>query len=245
MLAIITGSGFYEVPGLVEARLEPVDTPYGAVEVTVGTWQGRTVAFLPRHGSGHTVPPHRINYRANLWALKQLGCTAVLATAVSGGIARDLQPGDLVLIDQFIDVTRGRPDTFFDGDDLPVRHTDMTEPYHPGLRQLLAAAAEDLDLAVRPGGTYVCTNGPRFETPAEIAVYGRLGADLVGMTGYPEVALAAELQLPYASIGVISNAAAGLAPAITLEDIIATLETVRPTLWALIAEVTRRWNTPS
>ncbi|MCC6433580.1 MAG: S-methyl-5'-thioinosine phosphorylase [Acidimicrobiales bacterium] len=244
MLAIITGSGFYEVPGLTEDRDETVVTPYGPARVTLGTWQGRSVAFLPRHGAGHSLPPHRINYRANIWALREIGASAVLATAVSGGIARDLEPGDLVLIDQFLEFTKDRADTFFDGDDGLVRHTDMTEPYHRGLRNLLAEAAADLDLVVRPTGTYVCMNGPRFETPAEIAVLGRLGAELVGMTGYPEVALAAEVGLPYASIGVISNPAAGLGESITIEEIIGVLEAVRPALWALIGEVARRW-TPS
>jgi len=245
VLAIITGSGFYEVPGLHDARELEVATPYGNSSLTTGTWQGNPVAFLPRHGNRHTVPPHRINYRANLWALEEVGCSAVVATAVSSGIAGDLQPGDLVLIDQFLEFTRGREDTFFDGEDLTVRHTDLSEPYDRALRQLLADAAADLDLVVRPGGTYVCTNGPRFETPAEIAHYGRLGADLVGMTGYPEVALAAELSLPYASIGVISNLAAGLGPALAVEEIIATLEGVRPSLWALVGEVVRRWIPPS
>ncbi|MEZ5232238.1 MAG: S-methyl-5'-thioinosine phosphorylase [Acidimicrobiales bacterium] len=245
MLAIITGSGFYEVPGLLDGQEETMVTPYGTATVTLGTWQGREVAFLPRHGSGHSVPPHRINYRANIWALREVGASAVLATAVSGGIARDLQPGDLVLIDQFIELTKDRPDTFFDGEDGVVRHTDMTEPYHRGLRTLLAEAATDLDIVVRPTGTYVCMNGPRFETPAEIALLGRLGAELVGMTGYPEVALAAEVNLPYASIGVISNPAAGLGEPITIDEIVAVLEAVRPALWALIGEVARRWASTS
>lgn len=245
MLAIITGSGFYDVPGLTDARQETVDTPYGSARVTLGTWQAKPVAFLARHGTDHGVPPHRINYRANLWALEEVGASAVVATAVSGGIAGDLQPGDLVLIDQFLEFTKGRADTFFDGEDGTVRHTDMTEPYDRTLRQILADAAADLDLAIRPTGTYVCANGPRFETPAEIALYRDFGADLVGMTGYPEVALAAELSLPYASIGVISNHAAGLGPAITIDEIITVLESARPALWALIGEVARRWSAPS
>ena len=255
MLAIITGSGFYEVPGLTDPQPNTIVTPYGQAQVTTGTWQGQPVIFLARHGRQHRLAPHRINYRANLWALREVGASAIVATAVSGAIARDLHPGDLVLIDQFLEFTRDRPDTFFGGSDPAdlhneerdsrVRHTDMTEPYDRRLRQLAADAAAALDVAVRPSGTYVCTNGPRFETPAEIAAYARLGADLVGMTGYPEVALAAELGLPYASIGVVSNLAAGLAPAITLDEIIAVLEAVRPSLWALIGEVARRWTPPS
>jgi 5'-methylthioadenosine phosphorylase len=245
VLAIITGSGFYEVPGLANPQVRTVSTPFGDAPLTLGHWQGREVAFLARHGVRHALPPHRINYRANLWALREVGATAVLATAVSGGIAADLEPGDLVLIDQFVEYTKGRPDTFFDGQDGTVRHTDVTEPYDRTLRTMLAEAAGGLELVVRPTGTYACTNGPRFETPAEIVMLSRLGAELVGMTGYPEVVLAAELGLPYASVGVISNRAAGLGPAITLEEIIEVLEAVRPALWALIGEVARQWTPPS
>jgi 5'-methylthioadenosine phosphorylase len=240
MLAIITGSGFTEAPALEQPEPTVVETPYGPASLLRGAWHGRPVAFLARHGRDHSVPPHRVNYRANIWALQASGCTAALATAVSGGIAEDLAPGDLVLIDQFIEFTRGRPDTFFDDD---VRHTDMTEPYSPALRSLVADAASAAGVALRPHGTYVCTNGPRFETPAEIAAFRALGAELVGMTGYPEVALANEAGLPYASIGVISNPAAGLAGGapISLDEIRAIVSGARQQVLAVVEEVVRRW----
>lgn len=223
MLAFITGTGFYDLPGLEDRRVVAVVSPYGEVAVVRGTWAGADVAFLPRHGTGHSVAPHRINYRANVWALHEVGAAGVLATAVSGGIDPEMRPGDLVLIDQFIDVTSGRPGTFFDTEG-EVHHTDVTQPYDVGLRSRLArsAAAEGVD--VHPDGTYICTNGPRFETPAEIAAYRTWGADLVGMTGCPEVALANELSLPYASVGVVSNPAAGMSDGpITGEQIMATI----------------------
>ncbi len=281
VLGIITGSGFYDVPGLQRATPVEVVTPYGPAQLTRGHWQDRPVAVLARHGLDHAVPPHCINYRANLWALRRIGVTAVLATAVSGGISTELHPGDLVAIDQFLDFTQQRAGTFFDGAHRSngpdgtagvepphdvvvgdaevlaawargwaqhvgrVRHVELSNPYHRELRRLALEGAADAGVALGPTGTYVCTNGPRFETPAEIIAFGRLGADLVGMTGCPEVALAAELDLPYASIGVISNAAAGLGPAITLAEILATLEAVRPALWSVLAAVAARWNPPS
>ncbi len=217
MLGLITGSGFYDLPGVTDRRTPVLDTPYGPVELTLGTWNNCPVAFLPRHGSGHSVPPQHINYRANLWALHDVGARAVLATAVSGGINPSYANGTLVLIDQFVDQTSGRADTFFDDE---VRHTDMTEPYDPDLRGILRHVADEEGLAVVDGGTYVCANGPRFETPAEIRMYAGFGGDLVGMTGYPEVALARELALPYASVGVVSNPAAGLGDVeLTLDEI--------------------------
>jgi 5'-methylthioadenosine phosphorylase len=244
MLAIITGSGFTEPPALDEPEATSVETPYGAASLVQGRWHGRPVAFLPRHGGGHSVPPHRVNYRANIWAVRDSGCTAIIATAVSGGIAEDLAAGDLVLIDQFIEFTRGRADTFFDDE---VRHTDMTDPYSPLLRARLAEAARAVGVPLRPRGTYVCTNRPRFETPAEIAAFRALGADLVGMTGYPEVALANEVGLPYASIGVISNPAAGLAGGapISLEEIRAVVADARARVLDVVEEVVRRWPPPS
>jgi 5'-methylthioadenosine phosphorylase len=244
MLAIITGSGFTQLPELEGAEVAEVATPYGPVALTTATWHDRTVAFLPRHRADHSVPPHRVNHRANIWALHATGCDAAIATAVSGGIAEDLAPGDLVLIDQFLDFTGGRPSTFFDDE---VRHTDVTDPYSPTLRARLADAAAATGVPLRAQGTYVCTNGPRFETPAEIRAFRLLGADLVGMTGCPEVVLANELGLPYASIGVISNHAAGLgggAP-VSLEEIRAIVAAARDAVLRLLGEVVRTWPPPS
>ncbi len=243
MLGLITGSGFYDLPGIEDAVDCQVGTPYGTVSLVQGSWRGCPVAFLPRHGADHSVPPQNIPYRANLWALHEAGARAVFATAVSGGINLGYRNGELVLIDQFINLTHGREDTFFDKE---VRHTDMTEPYDGDLRQALSevAVSEGIDLV--DGGTYVCANGPRFETPAEISMYAGFGGDLVGMTGYPEVALARELDLPYAAVGVVSNPAAGLgAEELSLDAIWAVLNDVAEPLLRLLGgaaeRLARRW----
>lgn len=206
MLGLITGSGFDGLSDLDGAEPDTITTPYGDVPVTRGRLDDSPVVVLRRHGAGHRVPPHRIDYRANVRAIGEAGATAVVATAVSGAIDPALALGDLVLVDQFIDATHGRIGTFHDDE---VVHTDMTEPYDPALRAALTEVAASAGIPLVDGGTYVCTNGPRFETPAEIRMYRAAGATLVGMTGCPEVALAVEAGLPYASIGVISNPAAG------------------------------------
>ncbi len=238
MLGLITGSGFYELPGLEGATTVERATPYGTVELTSGTWHGCPVAFLPRHGADHSVPPQAIPYRANVWALKESGASAVFATAVSGGINPDYRMGELVLIDQFIDMTHGRAGTFFDAE---VRHTDMSEPYDAGLRGLLLEVAASEGIEVVDGGTYVCANGPRFETPAEIKMMAAVGGDLVGMTGCPEVALARELDLPYASVGVVANPAAGLGNReLSLEEIWEVLTGARAPLNRLLGGAAAR-----
>jgi 5'-methylthioadenosine phosphorylase len=211
MVAVIGGTGIGD-PGLLpEAEPVTVATPYGTTLVYLGRHAGRRVALLPRHGPGHSVPPHRVNYRANIWALRQLGARACLATAACGSLTEAIPPGSLCLPDQFLDFTRGRPSTFYDGEDGRVRHVDMTEPYCPELRAALAAQAQEMGLRLAGAGTYVCTEGPRFETPAEIRAYARLGGDLVGMTGVPEVVLAREIGLCYATVAIATNYAAGLA----------------------------------
>lgn len=221
MFGLITGSGFYDIPDLEERKTDEVVTPFGSATVTSGCWRGRSIAFLARHGVDHSVPPAAINYRANVWALKAFGVTSVFATAVSGGIDPSMTPGTLVIISDFLDFTNGRADTFFDGRttiegtagfDSTQHHTDMTAPYDRNLRAALLAAANDEGIDTIDGGIYCTTNGPRFETPAEIEMMRVLGGQLVGMTGYPEVALAREAGLRYASVGVIANAAAGMGP---------------------------------
>lgn len=237
MLAFITGSGFYTLPGLTSAEDRVVDTGYGEVTLTIGTFAGARVAFLARHGADHSVAPHRINFRANVAALAEIGATAILATAVSGSLDSNVGPGSLRLIDQFIDLTSGRESTFFDED---VRHTDMTEPYDPSLRSMLlqAALAERVDVV--QSGTYICFDGPRFETPAEIRMAAVMGADLVGMTGCPEVILANEIGIPYASVGVVSNLAAGLSGRhLSLEEIMAILESTAEPLYRVFARVVK------
>lgn len=211
-IAVIGGTGVYDPHMLDGVGTETVDTPYGAVTVSVGNFKGRNVAFMARHGAGHSVPPHRVNYRANISALKKLGVESVLATAAVGSLKPTMAPGQFVAVDQFIDLTRSRPQTFFEGGDAGVVHTDMTEPYCPRLRELLRRAAGSLGLVLHQGGTYACTEGPRFETPAEIRMIRQAGGDLVGMTGVPEVVLARELAMCYATVAMVTNFAAGISP---------------------------------
>lgn len=243
MLALITGSGFYDLSQLRDRREHIVDTPWGAVTVLHARWDGATpVLFLPRHGTDHSLAPHMINYRANVWALNEAGATAIIATAVSGGMAEPLQPGAFCLIDDFIDFTEGRPRTFFEtpGD---VRHTDMSQPYSAQLGSLVLAAAEAIDLEIMVDGVYCATNGPRFETRAEIAMMAAAGGDLVGMTGCPEVVLANELGLPYASIGVISNRAVGMADTeLSMEEIMHVLAEAKAPLQQLLGAVIERFQ---
>ncbi len=212
-LAVIGGTGVYDPSWLEVEGEEAVATPYGAARVVRGRLRDgdAEVIFVPRHGAGHAVPPHRVNYRANVAALRQLGVDRVVATAAVGSLRAEIEPGLLVLPDQFLDFTRGRVSTFYDGEGTGVAHVDMTEPYCPVVRRALAEAAARLGLACREGGVYVCTEGPRFETPAEIRAYALLGGDVVGMTGVPEVCLAREAGLCYAAVATVTNHAAGLA----------------------------------
>lgn len=196
---------------LSEQRVIPVETPFGLVEPVVGKLAEREVIFLSRHGRDHAIPPHLVNYRANMWALHKLGARKVLATAAVGSLSPDFQLGELVLLDQFLDFTKNRPQTFYEGGSQGVLHVDMTEPYCSAARQVIIEASKRLGLRVKNGACYVCTEGPRFETPAEIRMFRLLGADLVGMTSVPEVVLARELGMCYASIGMVTNEAAGIA----------------------------------
>jgi 5'-deoxy-5'-methylthioadenosine phosphorylase len=211
MLAIIGGSGFGQIPGFELERREVVRTPYGEPSgaLTFGSIAGRAVVFLARHGYGHTIPPHQINYRANVWALHARGVKNVLALATVGGIRSDLAPGTLVVPDQIIDYTHGRAATFFDVADRGVQHVDFTLPYATALRAACISAATSAGVTVVEGGVYAATQGPRLETAAEINRLERDGADMVGMTGMPEAVLAKETGLAYATLAIVVNHAAG------------------------------------
>ena len=211
MLAIIGGSGLTQLANLAVERREVVRTPYGEPSgpLTFGRLCGQPAVFIARHGHGHTIPPHEVNYRANVWALKQAGATSIVSIASVGGIRPDLGPGTLVMPHQIIDYTWGRKCTYHEGGDASVVHIDFTQPYDPELRRVLLEAARDAGQAVIDGGVYAATQGPRLETAAEIDRLERDGADIVGMTAMPEAALARELELPYAAITVVSNHAAG------------------------------------
>jgi 5'-methylthioadenosine phosphorylase len=210
VLAIIGGTGLTRLSTLAVARREVVRTPWGepSSALVFGQIAGRDAVFLARHGHGHTIPPHRVNYRANLWALRNAGATAILAVASVGAI-RDGAPGDLVLPHQLIDYTHDREATFFDGGDGRVVHVDFTHPYSATLRGRCLAAAQLAGIALRDGGVYGAVSGPRLETAAEIDRMERDGATLVGMTGMPEAILAREIEIDYAAIAVIVNHAAG------------------------------------
>lgn len=209
-IGIIGGTGVYDPDILSNISEEVVTTKYGDISLKLGEYADQRVAFLPRHGSAHAVPPHRVNYRGNIMALKKLGVERILATAAVGSLNNNMEPGQMVIVDQFIDFTKNRPATFFEDDPRGVVHIDMTEPYCPDLRQLLIKTAEDNGFQVHPRGNYVCTEGPRFETPAEINMFRILGGDLVGMTSVPEVVLAREAEICYASIALVTNFAAGI-----------------------------------
>jgi 5'-deoxy-5'-methylthioadenosine phosphorylase len=211
MLAIIGGSALASLPNLVVGRRRSVRTPHGktSAPLTFGTLKGRAVVFLARHGDGHTIPPHEINYRANLWALHSQKVRQVVAIATVGGIREDLAPGTLAIPDQIIDYTHGRKATFFGTSKRGVTHIDFTQPYSEELRQQLLRAARAAGEPVAAGGTYAATQGPRLETAAEIDRLARDGAHMVGMTGMPEAVLARELGLDYAALVVIVNQAAG------------------------------------
>ena len=209
-LAIIGGTGVYDLRMLGEIREEKVVTPYGEVGLRVGRYKNEEVAFLARHAADHSVPPHRVNYRANIWALKKLGVERVLATAAVGSLNPTMKMGDFVFTDQFLDFTHTRPFTFFEGGETGTYHTDFTEPYCPQIRSVMVEVAAEMALSSHSGGVYVCSEGPRFETPAEIRAFACLGGDVVGMTSIPEVVLAHEAGLCYATIALVTNMAAGL-----------------------------------
>ncbi len=210
-IAIIGGSGLYSMTELKRTRTTVVKTPYGdSPELRLGRLHGREVVFLPRHGKGHTIPPHLINYRANLWALRKLGVKRVFVTTSFGSTNIRMRPGELALLTQFIDFTKCRPQTFYEGGKDGVVHIDVTEPYCPELREVLINVARKLGLKIHPHAVYACTEGPRFETAAEIKVLRMLGSDLVGMTNVPECILARELEMCYSAVGIITNFAAGI-----------------------------------
>ena len=212
-IAIIGGTGLASLDSLKTVHQETRSTPYGepSSPLLYGELGGRTVVFLARHGQHHTLPPHKINYRANLWVLHQIGVKQVIAAAAVGGIRADMEPGALAFPDQIIDYTWGRRGTFFEDNLSYVTHIDFTEPYCPVLRERLIHAARALNLNARESCTYAAMPGPRLETAAEIRRLERDGCDIVGMTGMPEAALARELGLRYAACAVVANWAAGKA----------------------------------
>jgi 5'-methylthioadenosine phosphorylase len=246
MLAVIGGSGLYQIEGVKVLRELELDTPFGkpSSPILEAEYRGRKLYFLARHGREHAYPPHLVPYRANLWALKELGVRWIVGVNAVGGINKALQPGDFAVVDQFLDFTKSRPQTFYEGKFSPeysakgnlkherlleakkVVHVDVSEPFCPVLRRLTVETLEELNLRHTPYATYVATEGPRLETAAEIRAFALLGGDVVGMTLVPEVVLARELQIHYAALSVVTNPAAGIVGRrLTSEEVIRMMKT--------------------
>ena len=241
-IAIIGGTGLSSLDGLEIIDREVVRTPWGEPSgpITHGSLSGQSVAFLARHGSGHTIPPHKVNYRANVWALKQIGIEKVVAVAAVGGIHAAFKPTMIAIPDQIVDYTWSRGHTFYENDLTHVVHVEFADPYCPELRAALIRAANEAEVEALDWGTYATTQGPRFESAAEIDKLERDGCHMVGMTGMPEAGLAREAGLRYAHCAVVSNAAAGRGEAsISMEDIQKSLETGMRSVRELLASCLR------
>ncbi len=226
-LAVIGGSGLVSIPGLNIKESKQVDTPYGdaSASLVIGNIHGVEIVFLPRHGADHNIPPHKINYRANIWALKSIGVSHVIGVAAVGGISQNIPPETIVIANQLIDYSYERKQTFFEDELTSVTHIDFTHPYCEELRTLLLNAAENIQLDVVSGGTYGVTQGPRLETAAEVRRLEKDGCNFVGMTGMPEAGLAKELELCYANCSLSVNWAAGKSEdLISIEEIKQSLE---------------------
>ena len=204
-IGIIGGTGVYDPEIIEDAQEVKVYTPYGAPSsfITLGNYKGRSIAFIPRHGAGHQIPPHKINYRANIWAMKELGVKRIVASSACGSLREDYRPGDFVITDQFIDRTRKRLDTFYEGG--VVGHVSSADPICPQLHDLFVEQAEEHGYPVHPTGTYVCIEGPRFSTRAESRLFRQWGCDIIGMTMYPECMLAREAEICYVSIAMVTD----------------------------------------
>ncbi|MFT3921211.1 MAG: S-methyl-5'-thioadenosine phosphorylase [Myxococcales bacterium] len=205
-IGVIGGSGLYAMEGLTDVREQYVRTPFGDAsdQVVMGTLGDTRFYFMPRHGRGHLIPPHRINYRANIYALKLVGAQQLVSISAVGSLQEHMRPGDLVAVDQYIDRTKSRTDTFFEDDGL-VAHVSLADPTDPALSDCLAQAGERAGARVHRGGTYVCMEGPQFSTRAESMLYRSWGAHVIGMTNLPEARLAREAELPYASLALVTD----------------------------------------
>jgi len=259
MLGIIGGSGIYELEGIKVLEEVELKTPFGepSSPIVVAEVEGKKVAFLARHGRGHKYPPHLVPYRANLWAFREIGVNRVLGIGAVGGINKLLLPGDFVVIDDFLDFTKSRKSTFYEGmyspsvegrdevarllNEKKVVHIDLSQAYCPQMRETLIKVLEEKGFRHHKKGVYACTEGPRFETPAEIKMLEKLGADVVGMTGYPEVVLARELTMCYASLCVVANPAAGIAGyRLTSEEVINLMKEKEEEIKEVIVEFIKR-----
>ena len=231
MIGIIGGTGIYEIVEMgEEIETKVIETPYGkSPEISVFKLHDKDVVFMPRHAKGHEYPPHMINYRANIHAMKQMGVERIIATNAVGSLEVSLKPGDFLVPHDFLDFTKVREFTFYDSKTV---HIDITEPYCHDLRDILISSDDVVE-----NGVYVCTEGPRFETAAEIAMFKQLGGSVVGMTGIPEVILARELEICYASVCMVSNYAASISPTkLTIEEVFEVVEKKKDDLVKLISD---------
>ena len=239
-IGIFGGSGFYEL--LSDVEEVELDTPYGppSAPLVVGTIADRRVAFLPRHGRRHELPPHRIPYRANVWAMRELGVRRILGPNASGSLRADVELGEFVVCDQFLDRTRRREDTFYDGPE--TTHVSAADPFCPELRALLVETARELGIPVRDGGTVVVVEGPRFSTRAESRWFQSLGADVINMTAYPECHLARELELCFANVSMVTDHDVGVEgqPPVSSADVARVFEQNNERLRELLFAVVPR-----
>lgn len=240
IVGVIGGSGFYKFPELKNIREQRYVTAYGAVDLVVkGEFGQSLIYFIPRHGLAHNIPPHKVNYRANVQALFELGVTQIVAFNATGGIGEAFYPGRLVVPDQIIDYSHGREHTFFDGEVEELSHIEFTSPFDSNVRLNLEKSLESLNADFHMGGTYGCTQGPRLETAAEIKKLAKDGCDVVGMTAMPEAALACERRIPYASLSLIVNWCAGIRDeVISLDKIMARLDSSVPKIREVILKMT-------
>jgi len=235
-IAIIGGTGLEAL--LKDTKQIRVGTPYGLPPpISVGKIDRKTVAFLPRHGVDHSVPPHRVNYRANVYALHEIGVERIVATNAVGAINVDLKPGDLVIPHDLIDFTKQRQLTYYN--DAPVTHVDVSQPYCPEIRDILIEKTKESGVRVWDRAVLVCTEGPRYETSAEIEMFRRLGCDVVGMTGTPEAVLARELEVCYATICFVSNLAAGVQRRLTAREVVEMAEQKLPIIQQILRETVK------
>lgn len=238
-IGLIGGSGLYEIEGLEITKEVSISTPYGEPSSVykIGTIGAKKIVFLPRHGIPHSIPPHKINYRANIWGFKSLGVERIISVSAVGGINKNLSPCDIVLLDQIIDMTYGaRESTFYDKD--KVVHIDFTNPYCPEMRDFIIKAFQNIGLPMKLAGTYICVNGPRLETAKEIQFFSMIGADVVGMTAMPEASLARELEICISGISVVTNYAAGISERkLTTTEVVEIMKNSLDRIRSLVKEV--------
>ena len=235
-IGLIGGSGLYDIGGLAIREEISLSTPYGATSSTykLGNLGDTELIFLARHGVPHRIPPHKVNYRANMWGFKSLGVEKIISVGAVGGISSEMRPGSIVILDQIIDMTMGaRAATFYDEE--KVMHIDFTHPYCSEMREIFIQAAGHISLPVKKSGTYICVNGPRLETEREIQFFSFIGADVVGMTTMPEAALARELEMCFTGISVVTNYAAGIAGArLTTTEVVESMRNALDAIKALL-----------